>query len=339
VQVVDTLIYLHTDHLGSVSVATDAGGQVLSQQEYDPWGKVRSGGIGQTTLNYTGQRVDSTGLLYYHARYYDPTLARFVSPDTVVQGSTPLMVSFHEMSTSSEEEGQAGPINAQSLNRYTYVLDNPLRYGDPSGHRPAEPQTGPPDYSRYHRMVAYVYNRMMTDKSSAVGQTIAAWNKSGREAIEAAGKPGSFGYDYQTAKAGYMMLADAAILWGSMVVGGGPWDMKVPLQQEFGADNDPWIPIPVTNPDTEYFYDFFGNMYYGYVGMALGFDADELIEAGMGSLGGVSDPFDRAAIEMGILMWKRYGANLTLEQFEAAILELAICGGIRPRPGGAGNRQ
>jgi RHS repeat-associated protein len=85
----NTLIYLHTDHLGSVSVATDAGGQVLSQQEYDPWGRVRSGGIGQTTLNYTGQRVDGTGLLYYHARYYDPGLARFISPDSIVPGASP----------------------------------------------------------------------------------------------------------------------------------------------------------------------------------------------------------------------------------------------------------
>jgi len=37
-----------------------------------------------TTLNDTGQRKDGTGLLYYHARYYDPTLGRFLSADSIV---------------------------------------------------------------------------------------------------------------------------------------------------------------------------------------------------------------------------------------------------------------
>jgi RHS repeat-associated protein len=76
---------------------------------------VRSGNISQTGLNYTGQRLDGTGLLYYRARYYDPKLARFVSTDSIVPGAvsgagggaatlgldsssqlTPLTVDFHE---------------------------------------------------------------------------------------------------------------------------------------------------------------------------------------------------------------------------------------------------
>ena len=67
----NAVTYLHGDHLGSVSVATNSSGAVVSQQDFDPWGKVRSGGVGQTSLNYTGQRLDGTGLLYYHARYND----------------------------------------------------------------------------------------------------------------------------------------------------------------------------------------------------------------------------------------------------------------------------
>jgi RHS repeat-associated protein len=98
-------------------VATD-GAQTKTQQEYDPWGKVRSGGISQTSTNYAGQRLDGTGLLYYHARLYDPNLGRFVSADSVVPGSASgsmdgialksLTVDFHEpgfVSTLNNENG------------------------------------------------------------------------------------------------------------------------------------------------------------------------------------------------------------------------------------------
>jgi hypothetical protein len=46
-----------------VRLAITATGALVSQQEFDPWGKVRSGGISQTSLNDTGQRLDGTGLL------------------------------------------------------------------------------------------------------------------------------------------------------------------------------------------------------------------------------------------------------------------------------------
>jgi RHS repeat-associated protein len=41
-----------------------------------------------TTREYTGQQRDDTGLLFYNARYYDPVLGRFVSPDTIVPGTS-----------------------------------------------------------------------------------------------------------------------------------------------------------------------------------------------------------------------------------------------------------
>ncbi|MDQ5824344.1 MAG: NBR1-Ig-like domain-containing protein [Chloroflexota bacterium] len=162
----ETIVYMHSDHLGSVSTVTNQSGAVVSSQQFDPWGKVRSGGISVTKLNYTGQKKDDTGLLYYHARHYDPGIARFVSADSIVPGAASgvggaggtvgawqnsgLTVDYHESTfvTSLAAENAellkegffrnsgkgAGPSNPQALNRYNYVLNNPLRYVDPTGH-------------------------------------------------------------------------------------------------------------------------------------------------------------------------------------------------------------
>jgi RHS repeat-associated protein len=69
-------------------------------------------------LRFTGQRQEAGfGLYDYNARYYDPTLGRFVSADSIVPG--------------------AG--KPQALNRYSYVFNNPLKYVDPSGHCSGKP--------------------------------------------------------------------------------------------------------------------------------------------------------------------------------------------------------
>ena len=85
---------------------------MLGNIKYYPYGYCRNstGNLGTDKL-FTGQRLDDTGLYYYGARYYDPTIGRFISPDTLVQS----------------------PENPQSLNRYSYVFNNPLKYTDPNG--------------------------------------------------------------------------------------------------------------------------------------------------------------------------------------------------------------
>ena len=77
---------------------------MLDKQEYGAWGNVRAGNISETTLSYTGQKRDGTGLLYYGARYYDPAVGRFLSPGGIG-------IDFK---------------NPQMLNRYAYVGSNPL---------------------------------------------------------------------------------------------------------------------------------------------------------------------------------------------------------------------
>ena len=108
--------YLHTDALGSV-VATTQGATVTGSRLYRAYGAKRSGGDFPFARNYTGQEMDDTGLLYYGARYYDPTIGRFVSPDTLIPD----------------------PTQPLDYNRYLYGRGNPLKYNDPTGHCPVPP--------------------------------------------------------------------------------------------------------------------------------------------------------------------------------------------------------
>lgn len=110
-------LFYHNDHLGGVNVITKLDGTVFQRTEYDPWGKVTRNEPSDNSVDpshrFTGQELDvETGLYYYGARYYDPALARFVSPDTIVPEAT----------------------NPQSLNRYSYVLNAPVNNIDPTGH-------------------------------------------------------------------------------------------------------------------------------------------------------------------------------------------------------------
>ncbi|MBK8050285.1 MAG: RHS repeat protein [Anaerolineales bacterium] len=95
--------YLHTDALGSVVATSPVGGSTSALQRYCGYGRLRSAGSGGTwncgtTANlfatdrtYTGQQADGTGLMYYHARYYDPAAGQFISPDTLVPDPTNVM--------------------------------------------------------------------------------------------------------------------------------------------------------------------------------------------------------------------------------------------------------
>lgn len=116
--------YWHKDALGSVVTVSNADGTVLERMAFDPWGRrLRNTGLNDWTLEsqgpahgdrgFTGhEHLDELGLVHMNGRIYDPVLARFLSPDPIIQS----------------------PDDLQNYNRYSYVFNNPLKYTDPSGH-------------------------------------------------------------------------------------------------------------------------------------------------------------------------------------------------------------
>jgi RHS repeat-associated protein len=114
--------YVLPDHLGSVRQLVDSDGRVSLAQSFDPFGVLNSQHgtpNPQLPFGYTGEQEDpSTGLVFLRARYYDPYLNRFISPDTIIPDFE----------------------NPQSLNRYSYVVNNPVRFVDPSGHQGCQGQ-------------------------------------------------------------------------------------------------------------------------------------------------------------------------------------------------------
>ncbi|MEK8029255.1 SpvB/TcaC N-terminal domain-containing protein [Ideonella sp. DXS29W] len=113
--------YQLTNHLGSASLEADADGQIITYEEYYPYGGTSyQAGRSATEVSlkryrYTGmERDEETGLSYHSARYYAPWLGRWVSCDPIgVNGGT---------------------------NLYGYSGSDPIGMTDVGGHSPAKPE-------------------------------------------------------------------------------------------------------------------------------------------------------------------------------------------------------
>jgi RHS repeat-associated protein len=118
--------YLHVDHLGSTDVVTDGGaglvfGTVREWRSYDAFGAKRNpiwgvqapgGSPALTSLGFTSHESEGElGLVNMKGRMFDPKVGRFLSTDPLV----------------------SHPGFSQSWNPYSYVLNNPLKFVDPSG--------------------------------------------------------------------------------------------------------------------------------------------------------------------------------------------------------------
>jgi RHS repeat-associated protein len=107
-----TTSYYHQDALGSTRAVTDSAGGIAWATQYKPFGIEYGTTAGDSKLRFTGQWKDAnTGLYYLFRRFYDPEVGRFLGQDRILGHLTV----------------------PQSLNRYLYTVNNPLRYVDPTG--------------------------------------------------------------------------------------------------------------------------------------------------------------------------------------------------------------
>lgn len=115
------LRYLFTDHLGSLDVIANAAGGVIERLSFDAHGRRRQvsdwtssvppAASSITPRGFTGhEHLDAYGLIHMNGRVYDPEVGRFLQPDPMLDAGI------------------------QGLNRYSYVLNNPLSLTDPTGY-------------------------------------------------------------------------------------------------------------------------------------------------------------------------------------------------------------
>jgi RHS repeat-associated protein len=119
------MYYPYTDHLGSILTVSNETGSEKYEQSFDAWGRNRSPiDWGYSSIpnvpawlyrGYTGhEHLPQFALINMNGRMYDPVVGRMLSPDVDLQD----------------------PGNTQSHNRYSYALNNPLKYTDPTGNNP-----------------------------------------------------------------------------------------------------------------------------------------------------------------------------------------------------------
>jgi len=112
------------DHLGSITKVLNSSNVVIYEYSFDAWGRRRDKDTWQYNLSGEPELFAGRGftaheelpwfdLVNMNGRLYDPVVGRFLSADPIIQS----------------------PTNTQNYNRYSYCLNNPLKFTDPSGYQ------------------------------------------------------------------------------------------------------------------------------------------------------------------------------------------------------------
>ncbi len=111
-----TTHYYLDDHLGTAQIELSGGGWPLWQGQFTPFGQELDNGLTAMHYKFTGKERDTeSGLDYFGARYNSSAMGRFMSPDPI----------------NLTEERLLNPSN--TLNKYAYAANNPLKYVDDDG--------------------------------------------------------------------------------------------------------------------------------------------------------------------------------------------------------------
>ncbi|WP_118976990.1 FG-GAP-like repeat-containing protein [Taibaiella koreensis] len=120
---IDKKYFVLTDHQGSLTHIVDENGTLVEEKSFDAWGRPRNPAnwinlppkevSNGWDRGYTGhEHIPQFGIINMNGRLYDPLMGRMFSPDPNI----------------------AGNDNTQGYNRYSYALNNPLKYTDPTGY-------------------------------------------------------------------------------------------------------------------------------------------------------------------------------------------------------------
>jgi len=224
--------WYHQDHLGSVRLITNQAGHAHARVDYRAFGERATKAILDpfgSAFGFGGQRLAGNGKLsQMGARLYDPRLARFISPDTIVPDET----------------------NPDALNRYSFVYNDPQSYVDPSGHEPVSAQPSGPvmvdagSLSKPDEPIRWHYGPCNTSCALETATDQADAPISGRAAGGSAPET-AIGSQFPGTQAG----AEATAAWAEMVVEGQRrGDFEGAAMQVFG-----WIgglPAALWTPET-----------------------------------------------------------------------------------------
>jgi RHS repeat-associated protein len=148
---------LHHDALGSIVATTDISGNLKSENIYDEYGNIEiQSGLSANKFGYTGHQMDQeSGLIYFQARYYDPTLGMFISQDPY-GGSwdTPM-----------------------SLHHYLYAYGNPTVYVDRDGQSATVVGAIGGFFWGFGQMAGGMTSDLINGRSRSTGQYLGVWGQ------------------------------------------------------------------------------------------------------------------------------------------------------------------